>query len=297
MQERIKIGKVNRTHKPNRLLVYDAESSEKTIRFYINKEQYVRAEKNEDGTFEVKIKERKKKVRRRKKVNNTKRALDRFLTFSFIIIILYFVLTFAFVCIGIQLNHLTGLIIANVLLYITLAIDVAKKEWLETSKASRSKHSAEHMMVNFLEKNRRLPISTVEVKKASRFSKECGTRYEIIEQTEMFVQGIITAIIVSLLIELFYPKRLQGIRLEYNLVAMLYIVLNLIMVLFSVYHRLEFLAKSIAKLVSIPIQCCNTTKYVKTSDLRMAYYAAREWLKIVYPEFYRDEDDSNPFFN
>jgi hypothetical protein len=57
------------------------------------------------------------------------------------------------------------------------------------------------------------------------------------------------------------------------------------------YNKLDFIIKPIQKVLNIIVQCSNTTKKVDDNDIIMAYCAAREWLKIVYPEFYNEEED------
>lgn len=63
-----------------------------------------------------------------------------------------------------------------------------------TPKSLKSKHSAEHMVVNFLEINMRLPKNAEEVKSYSRFSKDCGSKQLVSDIAERFVGNILAAI-------------------------------------------------------------------------------------------------------
>lgn len=287
--------RVFRTCELNELRVYRAKSSKTEIRFYINENQYVKAQKEEDGTFKVEIEETTNNNKPKAK-NQIKMKLERFLILTVTTILLYALLTLISHYIDISLNEISCLLIANILLYVIFIICIASKEKKRATASSRSKHSAEHMLANFLEKNRRLPRSIKEVKESSRFAKKCGTRYNIIPYTRIFIQGIIISLLVVAIATVVLPKEFHNTRIEHEFIAVLYLVLNFIVELFEIYQKVDFLAMPISKWVSIPIQCINTTRYVKRNDIRLAYYAAREWLKIVYPEYYRDGNDSNPFF-
>lgn len=77
---------------------------------------------------------------------------------------------------------------------------------LEEEKAEecnkKSKHSAEHMMVNFLEINKRLPKNIEEVKKYSRFSSECGSRKLIEGIVEELIRSIIATVLTIFFIKI-----------------------------------------------------------------------------------------------
>ena len=54
---------------------------------------------------------------------------------------------------------------------------------------------------------------------------------------------------------------------------------------------MKFMINLIEKCVTNVNQRVVTTKNVKDKDIILAYYAAREWMKLVYPEFYNKKDD------
>lgn len=178
-----------------------------------------------------------------------------------------------------------------VAIQITWIIGVILIEIGMTNRETRSKHSAEHMMCNFLNTNRRLPTSMEEIKKASRFTDYCGTRRIAITLVDGSIRNIIAitlTCIISLLLKNIIPNNIMDT-----------------IIIFLVYMPTFFLTEK-SKIISIlvnvttvPIkralnrflQHCNTSKNVKNDDIIIAYLAARQWMKLVYPEFYDKERD------
>lgn len=62
-------------------------------------------------------------------------------------------------------------------------------------------------------------------------------------------------------------------------------------ILLHKYKNLEFIINYIEDILNYIVQCANTTKNVKDKDLVLAYYAAKYWLKVVYPEFYSEDNN------
>ena len=40
------------------------------------------------------------------------------------------------------------------------------------------------------------------------------------------------------------------------------------------------------------VQCANTSKKVNEVDFLLAYCVAKEWIKLVYPNFYDESEDT-----
>lgn len=142
------------------------------------------------------------------------------------------------------------------------------------------------MMVNFIEKNKRLPKNMQEVMKAPRFHKSCGCRKEVRCYIEDLVQGIFTSVIAINIGE-YIAKNSKN---EIIITIAIYIVTGFIIgVLMKKYYKLEFIIEPMQNVFSYILQNFRTTRKVKEIDIILAYYAAREWMKIVYPEFYNEE--------
>lgn len=156
MEERVEIKSIFKSNNPEELIVFKADSSEDEIRFWFNDEQYVSAKDNYNGTFSINYGENKKEqndIENENKLLIIKENLKEYfkslffdldkveiLCFSFI-----FVLLLSIIC-----NILVCLLIIHCMRFIIEIIAI-----LTTNKnkpiSLKSKHSAEHMMCNFLE--------------------------------------------------------------------------------------------------------------------------------------------------
>lgn len=294
---------------PEELIVYHASSLEDEIRFYLNENQYVVARDNKNGTCSVILEEEKQDPQNEKQ--NTEGILDYikrnikkkdFLKFLIVsLVISFFIATVSFVlAIAISLATDNILIVLLLMNSIYLLIDillVVIREYKSTSQSLKSKHSAEHMMVNFLVQNRRLPQNMNEFKQSSRFSATCGSRKKIRVFIENFIQSIFS-IIIAITIEYFAFQNLKNDLLSGIAFTVIYFIFFYgIGILIHKYHKLNFIITPIENMLNNVIQCFNTTKKVDNRDLQLAYYAAEEWLQIVYPEFYNEEDAENNIFS
>ena len=149
--------------------------------------------------------------------------------------------------------------------------------------------------LNNLKKNKRLPKSMKEIKETSRFCVDCGSRKKIRESTENFITSMFSAIIVfcieQLIFQNYQNELLLGIIFSVSYIAIYYGV----WILIHKYNKLRFIIKPIENMLNNIVQYSNTTKKVKNNDLQLAYYVAKHWLQIVYPEFYSEDD--NDIFN
>lgn len=162
---------------------------------------------------------------------------------------------------------------------------------MNTAPAIKSKHSAEHMMVNFLEFNKRLPRNIEEVKKYSRFSKECGSRDLIKGIAEELIRSIIATvftIIVSTVVSHLCSNSIANIIV---FLVTYYFIKLLVGKAITKYGALSFIIKPIKKVLTMIAQCANTTSKVKDRDIVLAYAVARTWMQVVYPEFYNENKD------
>ena len=298
MGERFYLKSIWKSNDPEKLIVFHASSLEDEIRFYFNDEQYVVARDNKDGTFTIKYEEEQEFENNTQDNASTltyikKNIKDKaFLKFLAFITVFYFLMVFLMFTVSLIIdNILIGLLFLNSIL---LFIQVFLKVILEckfVSQPLKSKHSAEHMMVNFLEKNKRLPKSIKEIKETSRFCVDCGSRKQILESTEEFIASIFSVIIVFCVEELIFQNYQNKLLLGISFLIAYIAIYNSICILIHKYNKLKFIIKPIEHILNNIIQCSNTTKKVKNNDLQLAYYVAKHWLQIVYPEFYSENDN------
>lgn len=306
MGERVNLKSIWKSNAPEKLIVFHASSLEDEIRFYFNDEQYVVARDNKDGTFSIKCEEIQELENDKQdnestltyiKKNIKDKAFLKFLAFtigiSFLIATLMSVSTIAIIVL--IDNILIRLLFINSMWLFMQVFLVVILECKFTSQPLQSKHSAEHMMVNFLEKNKRLPKNMKEIKETSRFCVDCGSRKKIRESTENFITSMFSAIIVfcieQLIFQNYQNELLLGIIFSFSYIGIYYGV----WILIHKYNKLRFIIKPIENMLNNIVQYSNTTKKVKNNDLQLAYYVAKHWLQIVYPEFYSEDD--NDIFN
>lgn len=281
-----KFRDILKSEDPNKLVVYHASSLEDEIRFYINDTEYISARKEKNGTktevcieepFDFEIDEDKKIIEEYNSDNLTI-FLNFFMGCPFLILQLVPPVVSV---ISIWMATTFIILTKNILLIIAELISLTDKR--------KSKHSAEHKIVNFMEKNRRLPKSLEELKKSSRFSYKCGTI--------MYVRGISKCIVKNILCTIAtfgifayavkYPSA-RGLNVIEQILALFGVmIINKIIV--EATDMFDFTFKKMDVLFSYLLQCKNTTSWVIDDDLKLAYRAAWVWIQIAYPEFYHDE--------
>lgn len=282
-----------KSNDPEELVVFHAASLQDQIRFYLNDTQYISAVEC-DGGCSVELGEESEEKEESKKSTFAiiKENLKEFIKlFSLCFGIL--ILTFAGLVYlsTIMDNILIYLFIANIISLITNVVLVVVLESKETAPCLKSKHSAEHMMVNFLEINKRLPKNMEEIKKYSRFSPKCGSRNLIRGIAENFIQSIISGIItviVSAIVSYVYDNPIANIIV---FIGIFYLVSFVTGRLIKKQQRMAFIIRPIKKVLTNIAQCANTTSKVEDKDILLAYSVARAWMQVVYPEFYNKEED------
>ena len=293
MEKRFQIKKIKRSTKTNELLVYRSISSEDEIRFYFNDYQYVAALDEQNGNMFIHYGEDEEKmsVQKREKVLeifkcNYKEYFLCILIFSCI----YILSTILSIFLG-DKSIIAGLLIPNLGITIGLICCILVIEYRLTLKSVKSKHAAEHMMINFLQKNLRLPRSMDEIKCSSRFNKLCGSRYNAHKITEFIKPFIIIecALIITLPFEIV-------LRLKYDVTSLSLIIMMFFAISTYILYKMDKCGKLIIitdkleLVLNYLIQYCNTTKKVKETDILLAYYAAKYWMQVVYPEYYIEDD-------
>lgn len=270
--------------------ILQAESSSNYISLYINKTQRItvfqKGNHIYEYEFEEEIDENKNenekiecntKAQKFKKL--TKTIIDYFLNFILILLltpILFKLLVYT--SLSKEMNITFSLFLAiiltciyNLMIEFILCCIIAKNN--STSK-TKSNHSAEHMIINFISKNYRLPNNIEELRHASRFDQCCGS-YRYLHQD--FLTHIATTFVISMLM-------------------MILIILDL-PIIFNTFIWLIFgfikdkLCKPIIQFLttigSYIIQYkASTTKNVSDESLIAAYIAANIWFIITHDNEY-----------
>lgn len=157
MEKRNEIKSIFKSNDPEELLVFKAASLKNEIRLYLNDTIYLAAIEMEEGC-KIGLGEE-EECKTPKKM--TKKKFKKFIKiFSINLGIVILGLAGLFYLCNLINNFFLFLIIINIVPFIIVIANVVILEAVETSPALRSKHSAEHMMVNFLQINKRLPKKT-----------------------------------------------------------------------------------------------------------------------------------------
>lgn len=302
-----------------KIIVEHACSLEREIRFYIDKDCYAVAREDSDGTIligyendeaeeTVKRKENiftriKKQIKNKELfknlILNSKEMIKdkdflRTLAFSiceviFIVIIVEF--QFFIVYEAFENNNFIYMGLFGFTFLLITLVHVIIDDLMFLSHSIRSKHSAEHMMANFLEKNNRLPRSMEEMMSSSRFTVDCGSRKKIHYDVEMSIVFLISAILSYPIVTFLIQPKCKNESLEFFLSMIVLTSMGLCYNYFKFAKKLRFLVKIVENALNYVMQLVNTTKNVTEKDLQIAYCAANLWLWAVYPQFYSEEDN------
>lgn len=294
MEERIEIKNIFKSKNPEELIVFHADSSKDEIRFWFNDEQYVSAKDNYNGTFSINYGENKNEkndIKNESKLSIIKENLKEYFKSIFFdldkVEIFYFSIIFILL-LSIKCNILFCLLAIHCMRFIMYIMAILTTTYKNRPISLKSKHSAEHMMVNFLEEKKRLPKNISEIKNISRFTDDCGSREITIGYTSNFIQNVFTSLI-SVCVGSYITQNRKN---EMLLFIFVYIVIGFIIWILEKSNKLDFIIKPVNKILNNLVQCCNTTNKIEDNDIILAYYAAREWIKIVYPEFYNEAEDT-----
>lgn len=293
MEKRTNVTTIFKSNDPEKLIVFHAESLQDQIRFYLNDTQYLVAIESDKGCL-IKLDEEIKETEgsEKSKITIIRENLKDFIKVISVSMGIIAVCFIGLLCLCEIINNpLVFLFVMNIVYFIMNIVNVVVLESMETAPCIKSKHSAEHMMVNFLEINKRLPKNIEEVKRCSRFSPECGSRILIKGIAEEFIRSIIAAffaVITSGIISYFFDNSTVNAIV---LLVTYYLVRFVVGKLITKYDKLNFIIRPIKKVLTNIAQCANTTSKVKDRDIMLAYSVAKPWIKVVYPEFYNEDDD------
>lgn len=283
MKRRNKLENTSATDKKEKIKVYEAYSVDEGIAFRINdRSLFIMGNECKDG-YEVKIRCPKTEKNKEKEISKNKETLKRMIISisttigSLVLYILACIFLFAMIK-----NILILLITMHIVYFLLEIFSTFIEENLSTSYSIKSKHSAEHMMVNFLEINNRLPKNIEEVKKCSRFSPKCGTRKLVSKTSVGLIRGILTSNIIGILsLFLNFGTHIAFFIFIYLLLSF---EIQIIIIKYNINNSLEMK-------LSYIIQHANTTRKVRDKDIILAYLVAREWIKCSYPKLYDKQED------
>ncbi|MDO5557180.1 MAG: hypothetical protein Q4G05_02930 [Clostridia bacterium] len=274
---------------PDEVIIFHASSLEDEIRFYLNDTQYFVASETEDACV-VKLKEEGEEEEEKKHDSVFSIIKENIRILSTIIVICLLTLTgLSYLEVFID-NVLIYLIIIYLVCFILIIVCATIVEFMSTNFKLKSKHSAEHMAVNFLEINKRLPRDIGEIKKMSRFSADCGCRHYLKDVEVNFISSMLTTLILIVICAML-PNFIPSYIIDIILIITFFILSSLIGKIIKKYELFNFIIKPINKILVNIMQCANTTKKVKDKDIILAYSVAKYWLQIVYPELCNSDDD------
>ena len=179
----------------------------------------------------------------------------------------------------------------NLIFFIVNTVNMILLEIIGSTFNRRSKHSAEHMMVNFIQTYKRLPKNFSEVRSCSRFSSDCGTKILVEGTSNMFVQHMLASILTIIIIKIL-SYITNNIIVYIVIFCVTYCIAEIFSNKFIKKKKLDFIIKHMNILLANLVECANTTSKVKDKDIELAYHAAEAWMKIAYPEFYQNESKS-----
>lgn len=303
MKKRIKLENIEKIFCcKNEVSPIRATSGEKSIKFYFNETQYVEAFCEErkikcELIEEIEAKKSNDKLNFLEFLINSLQKKDKvniklfvFLIFITHYIMLYYIKNAILICL---LSDFAFWILITIMECINYKIII----YSDKRREINSKHSAEHKMINFMKKKKKLPNSINEIKKSSRFSIHCGTNNVYKEMSKIAIMFaiilVIGGIIFLILSNVFHS----------NLFIVIYAILTY--KLFFIYYRKIFntqIVDVMSDMLDIVnghfLQYFNTSRKVKDEDLEIAFLSGKVWFVLTYPELCTQEqlDEVNNMF-
>lgn len=172
-----------------------------------------------------------------------------------------------------------GLSIAFILSILFHVIDLTCKMCNEIliDEDLKSKHGAEHSMINFMIKHDRLPETLTEVRTASRFSLDCGSRNEIKGRAERYM-ATLSSLMVSIILQKLIEQKLDNMIT----IVILFVSFILLEIIFLKIIRKRNLLCPVTKWIedqlTMLLQLFNT-RVTTDHNILVAYYVASAWFE------------------
>lgn len=189
--------------------------------------------------------------------------------------IFIFAISFAYVVI--ILLTLIGIFIGANIKYIFVYINERK------NIEQKSKHSAEHMMGNYIKRYQNYANSVKKIKKCSRFSLECGGLYGDATFEQTLSQIISNCLVMILLIKILITTK---IFIPKDIVDIFYITAFLMGVFVAIWLLIDIFSSIICSLLILFSQFITTLpkRKIKYKDLKMAQMLSKEFIEWQYPD-------------
>lgn len=273
------------TKRFRRIIIGNASSSGEEIRFYLNDKShsYIKGKRTCYGLY-IKLERPNKKISIKDKKTFKKVNIMRILFKISIALllssasILLFALLFN-ICNcyfnNISLSCIFTFVFISLFLFTLNLFIHFMTESTSTSFSVKSNHSAEHMIINFIEKHQRLPISMKELKKSSRFHPLCGSITNFKQVQKVFIFPMALNLGLTLYLLLIKEPSFLLIKL-----IILFLMFGCICVFIKKKVYLFFEVK-----LNFLLQLSNTTRNVSSPSLILAYFVARKYILHKYPEY------------
>ena len=247
---------------------------------------------NWDNAETKKMQEMQKKIEAQKLKIEKSNEIVYTILFIFLSFYLTFVLTNVFNFY--TFDFITSSIFTCIIMVVITVSKVISAENKRCSAFLRSNHAAEHMIINFLKKKRRLPCNVDELMKASQIDKYCDTKEKVISST---IDTTITFILVSI-VNIFISCILTTFHFSNTLIYVCCSCFFLIAYIICIMKKLY--SKKLNSLFSTMISCIAqhtilSKKNINRESLLMAYIAAANWFSITHEDQF-DLEAYNRFF-
>ena len=281
----------------SKLMKISARSLDDQIRFYLNDDEsweddrlYIAAMKI-GGKYSIKIGKEDifEKIKMADELIEKLKGANIWIFMVKAIFILFSV--FLAICVN---NIFFSMLEVNCCWLLTRMLENTIKHIKISSQNIKSKHSAEHMLINFIRIHKRLPRNIKEIQKYYRFSLTCGSSHEVSEMAETFVStliGIMFSFIINTIIIFMFGES----DIVFIITIMVYIITSIAIAILT-EKRPKLLKKIVTPLRNMLIvinQITLTTRKVKHDDIILAYIVARDWVLMKCPEIYKEDEYYN----
>lgn len=162
-------------------------------------------------------------------------------------------------------------------------------------KAEKSKHSAEHMMCNYIEKYQTYPKSIKELRKVSRFTLGCGGLYGdfILEENMTLLISNILIMIIS--VDIINRTQFIDKFMIYTIRGLLFSIIFLTLIFLAMCLGREVLKYLIYSILITFSQVINTLpkRKIKYKDLKMAQMLSKKFFEWQYPDDIEPKQKTN----
>lgn len=271
--------------KQRKIIVTHAASNKDEIIFYLSSRpnSYVKGTyANEGKSIDISIENENKDLSNKKASKFSNVISSIILNAFFFLINVYFFLFF----IGISIHFCLAFILSTPIPLLVILCEFEVLYFRFCSFKRKMNHAAEHMIANFISNHQRLPISMEELRKSSRFHKDCGG----LEKFKYLLLSMHLSIYlyVSLLVYAIFVFTNKSISLQEKVFSSIILVAIIIL--------LKLLLEKKSYWLNFLLQLSNTTSHVDNDSLYLAYFVAWEWISRDYPEYLTEEWMQNSEF-